>query len=44
MVNNHYPQQFKIDAVALYRSRPGATIASVADGRPGLLRSRLRGC
>lgn len=31
MVNKHYPQQFKDDAVALYRSRPGATIASVAD-------------
>jgi transposase len=30
-VNKHYPQQFKDDAVALYRSRPGATIASVAD-------------
>jgi transposase len=31
MVNKHYPQQFKADAVALYRSRPGATIASIAD-------------
>ena len=31
MVNKHYPRQFKDDAVALYRSRPGATIASVAD-------------
>jgi transposase len=30
-MNKHYPQQFKDDAVALYRSRPGATIASVAD-------------
>jgi len=31
MVNKHYPKQFKADAVALYRSRPGATIASIAD-------------
>ncbi|MFB7500775.1 transposase [Streptomyces sp. NPDC056161] len=30
MVMKHYPQQFKADAVALYRSRPGATIKSVA--------------
>lgn len=26
----HYPPEFKADAVALYRSRPGATIRSVA--------------
>ncbi|MFD3729611.1 transposase [Streptomyces sp. NPDC058671] len=26
----HYPVEFKADAVALYRSRPGATIRSVA--------------
>lgn len=26
----HYPAEFKADAVALYRSRPGATIRSVA--------------
>ncbi|WP_218058222.1 transposase [Streptomyces sp. Wb2n-11] len=26
----HYPAQFKADAVALYRSGPGATIRSVA--------------
>ncbi|MCX4967261.1 IS3 family transposase [Streptomyces sp. NBC_00654] len=26
----HYPTEFKADAVALYRSRPGATIKSVA--------------
>ncbi|WP_107450612.1 transposase [Streptomyces silvensis] len=26
----HYPAGFKADAVALYRSRPGATIKSVA--------------
>jgi transposase-like protein len=25
------PAQFKADAVALYRSRPGATIAQIAD-------------
>jgi hypothetical protein len=31
MVNKHYPQQFKADGVALYRTRPGATIASIAD-------------
>lgn len=26
----HYPAEFKADAVALYRSRPGTTIKSVA--------------
>lgn len=26
----HYPAEFKADVVALYRSRPGATIKSVA--------------
>ncbi|WP_405692378.1 transposase [Streptomyces sp. NBC_00057] len=26
----HYPAEFKADAVALYQSRPGATIKSVA--------------
>ena len=31
MVMKHYPAEFKADAVALYRSRPGATIASIAD-------------
>ena len=30
MVMKHYPSEFKADAVALYRSRPGATIKSVA--------------
>ncbi|WP_164250193.1 IS3 family transposase [Streptomyces sp. S4.7] len=30
MVMKHYPPEFKADAVALYRSRPGATIRSVA--------------
>ena len=31
MVMKHYPSEFKADAVALYRSRPGATIKSVAE-------------
>lgn len=31
MVMKHYPPEFKAEAVALYRSRPGATIRSVAD-------------
>ncbi|MGW7009014.1 IS3 family transposase [Streptomyces sp. NPDC054933] len=31
MVMKHYPPEFKVDAVALYRSRPGATIKSVAE-------------
>ncbi|HEY2674119.1 MAG TPA: transposase [Rugosimonospora sp.] len=31
MANKHYPSQFKADAVALYRSRSGATVASIAD-------------
>jgi transposase len=26
----HYPSEFKADAVALYQSRPGATIRSIA--------------
>lgn len=30
MVMKHYPPEFKADAVALYRSRPGATIKQVA--------------
>jgi transposase len=41
MVNKHYPQQFKADAVALYRSRPGATIAAIADDL-GVNRETLR--
>ena len=41
MVNKHYPQQFKVDAVALYRSRPGATIAQIADDL-GINRETLR--
>ncbi|MYU54286.1 MULTISPECIES: transposase [Streptomyces] len=28
----HYPAEFRADAVALYRLRPGATIKSVATG------------
>ncbi len=31
MAMKHYPPEFKADAVALYRSRPGATIKSVAE-------------
>jgi transposase len=30
MVMKHYPPGFKADAVALFRSRPGVTIAQVA--------------
>jgi transposase len=41
MANKHYPVQFKADAVALYRSRPGATIASIADDL-GVNRETLR--
>lgn len=41
MVNKHYPVEFKADAVALYRSRPGATIASIADDL-GVNRETLR--
>jgi transposase len=41
MVNKHYPPEFKADAVALYRSRPGATIASIADDL-GINREPLR--
>ena len=31
MVMKHYPPEFRAEAVALYRSRPGATIKSVAE-------------
>src|SRR4051795_7285042 len=31
MAMKHYPPEFKTEAVALYRSRPDATIKSVAD-------------
>src|SRR4051795_8237004 len=41
MVNKHYPAQFKADAVALFRSRPGATIALIADDL-GMNRETLR--
>src|SRR2546430_7235320 len=41
MVTKHYPQQFKADAVALYRSGPGATIALIADDL-GVNRETLR--
>jgi transposase len=41
MANKHYPAQFKADAVALYRSRPGTTIAEVADDL-GVNRETLR--
>jgi len=41
MVNKHYPQQFKAEAVALYRTRPGATIASIANDL-GVNRETLR--
>ena len=41
MANKHYPQQFKADAVALYRNRPGATIALIADDL-GVNRETLR--
>ena len=41
MANKHYPQQFKADAVALYRTRPGATIALIADDL-GIARETLR--
>jgi transposase len=41
MVNKHYPPEFKADAVALYRSRPGATIALIADDL-GVNRETLR--
>ncbi|MFT7841098.1 transposase [Saccharothrix sp. BKS2] len=30
MVMKHYPPEFRAEAVALYRSRPGVTIKSVA--------------
>jgi transposase len=41
MVNKHYPPEFKADAVALFRSRPGATIALIADDL-GINRETLR--
>lgn len=41
MVMKHYPPEFKAEAVALYRSRPGATIAQIADDL-GINRETLR--
>ena len=41
MANKHYPAEFKAEAVGLYRSRPGATIASIADDL-GINRETLR--
>ncbi|MGW1521411.1 transposase, partial [Streptomyces sp. NPDC002287] len=41
----HYPPQFKADAAALYESRPGATIRSVATDlgiNPETLRNWVR--
>ncbi len=41
----HYPPEFKADAVALYESRPGATIKSVAADlgvNPETLRNWIR--
>ncbi|MGW4271481.1 IS3 family transposase [Streptomyces seoulensis] len=45
MAMKHYPVEFKADAVALYRSRPGATIKSVAadlGGNTETLRNWIR--
>ncbi len=45
MVMKHYPPEFKAEAVALYRSRPGATIRSIADDlgiNPETLRNWIR--
>ncbi|TXS07094.1 IS3 family transposase, partial [Streptomyces sp. wa22] len=45
MVMKNYPPQFKADAVALYESRPDATIRSVAADlgiNPETLRSWVR--
>lgn len=41
MANKHYPVEFKADAVALYRSRPGVTVSSIADDL-GVNRETLR--
>ncbi len=41
MAMKHYPAEFKADAIAFYRSRPGATIAQIA-AEPGLNRETLR--
>lgn len=41
MAMKHYPAEFKADAVALYRSRLGATFAEIAD-ELGVNRETLR--
>nr|WP_081748787.1 transposase [Nocardiopsis sp. CNT312] len=41
MAMKHYPPEFKADAIALYRSRPGVTIAHIAD-ELGINRETLR--
>lgn len=41
MAMKHYPAEFKADAVALYRSRPGATFAEIAH-ELGVNRETLR--
>lgn len=41
MAMKHYPAEFRADAVALYRSRPGATFAEIAD-ELGVNRETLR--
>jgi len=41
MVMKHYPAEFKADAVALYRSRPRATFAEIAN-ELGVNRETLR--
>ena len=41
MVNKHYLARFEADAMALYRSRPGVTIAQIADDL-GVNRETLR--
>ncbi|MDT0327000.1 transposase [Nocardiopsis lambiniae] len=41
MAMKHYPAEFKADPVALYRPRPGATIAQIA-AELGLNREPLR--
>lgn len=41
MAMKHYPPEFKADAIALYRSRPGATIAHIA-AELGINRETLR--
>ena len=45
MAMKHYPPEFKAEAVALYQSRPGATIKLVAEDlgvNPETLRNWIR--